>query len=94
LIDASVERTEQDLMVDRNTTMWIQKWALAEAKMVLSQGRGKFQSLPGPNGNTILNAQELITQSEAEKAGLLEELEDMSMADASEVGQHAYFIMG
>jgi len=94
LVDASVERTEQDLMVDRNTTMWIQKWALAEAKMMLSQGRGKFQSLPGPNGNTVLNAQELITQSEAEKAGLLEELEDMSMADASEVGQHAYFIMG
>lgn len=94
LIDCSVERTEQDLMVDRNTTMWIQKWALAEAKMMLSQGRGKFQSLPGPNGNTVLNAQELITQSEAEKAGLLEELEDMSMADASEVGQHAYFIMG
>lgn len=94
LLDASVERTEQEILADRNTTMWIQKWAVAEAKMMLSQGRGKFQSLPGPTGSTILNAQELITQSEAEKAGLLEELDDISMHDTSEVGQKAYFIMG
>lgn len=94
LLDVSVERTEQELLRDRNTYMWLQKWTLAEAKMMLSQGRGKFQSLPGPSGSTILNAQELITQSEAEKAGLMDELEDMSMADAGEVGQKAYFIMG
>lgn len=94
LVDASVERTEQDLMVDRGTTLWLQRWAVAEAKIMLSQSRGKFQTLPGPNGSTVLNSQELITQSEAEKAVLMDELEDMAMSGVEEVGQKAYFVMG
>lgn len=94
LVDASIERSEQDLLVDRETNLWLQRWAVAEAKMMLSQSRGKFQSLPGPNGSTILNAQELITQSEAEKAMLMEELEDPSMSGSIEVGQKAFFVLG
>lgn len=94
LVDASIERTEQDLLVDRETNLWIQRWAVAEAKIILSQSRGKFQSLPGASGNTVLNAQELITQSEAEKAVLMDELEDPSMSGALEVGQKGYFILG
>jgi len=94
LVDASIERTEQDLIVDRGTKLWLQRWAVAEAKMMLSQSRGKFQTLPGPNGSTVLNAQELITQSEAEKAVLMEELEDMAMQGVEEVGLSAYFVLG
>lgn len=94
LVDANIERTEQDLLTDRETNLWLQRWAVAEAKMALSQSRGKFQSLPGPNGSTVLNAQELITQSEAEKAVLMEELEDASMSNAVEVGQKAFFVLG
>lgn len=94
LVDANIERTEQDLLTDRETNLWLQRWAVAEAKMALSQSRGKFQSLPGPNGSTVLNAQELITQSEAEKAVLMEEIEDASMSNAIEVGQNAFFILG
>lgn len=94
LVDANIERTEQDLFTDRETALWLQRWAVAEAKMALSQSRGKFQTLPGPNGSTVLNAQELITQSEAEKAVLMEEIEDASMSNAIEVGQSAYFILG
>lgn len=94
LVDASVERTEQDLISSRSTNLWLQRWAVAEAKIMLSQSRGKFQTLPGPNGNTVLNAQELITQSEAEKAVLMDELEDISMSGIEEVGQKGYFIMG
>jgi len=94
LVDASIERSEQDLIVDRGTKLWLQRWAVAEAKMMLSQSRGKFQTLPGPNGGTVLNAQELITQSEAEKAVLMEELEDMAMQGVEEVGLSAYFVLG
>lgn len=94
LVDASIERTEQDLMVDRQTNLWLQRWAVAEAKMILSQSRGKFQSLPGPNGSTVLNAQELITQSEAEKAILMEELEDPAMSGILDVGLKGYFVLG
>ena len=94
LVDASVERTEQDLISDRKTSLWLQRWAVAEAKIMLSQSRGKFQTLPGPNGSTVLNAQELITQSEAEKAVLMEDLEDMEMQGVEEVGLSAYFVLG
>lgn len=94
LVDANIERTEQDLFTDRETNLWLQRWAVAEAKMALSQSRGKFQSLPGPNGSTVLNAQELITQSEAEKAVLMDELEDSAMSNAVEVGQKAFFVLG
>lgn len=94
LIDGHIERTEQDLITDRETSLWIQRWVVAEAKMALSQSRGKFQSLPGPNGSTVLNAQELITQSEAEKAVLMEELEDPSMSGSLDEGLKGFFVLG
>lgn len=94
LVDGFFERTEQDLMIDRQTGLWLKRWALAEAKKILSQTRGKFQTLPGPNGSTTLNAQELQTQAEDEMTKLREQLEDYSMQDLAAVGLRAHFIMG
>jgi len=81
LLDAFIEVPEQRLITNRHLAMWIKKWAIAEAKMILSQVRGKFQTLPGPNGSTTLNSQELITQAENEKSELTIELQDRSMQD-------------
>jgi len=67
---------------------------VAEAKMILSQKRGKYQTLPGPNGSTTLNSQELITQSENEKAELMAELDDMYMQDPGDIRMRAHFIIG
>lgn len=94
LVDAWIERTEQDLFTNRETREWILRWALAESKMILSQVRGKFQTLPGPNGSTTLNSQELLTQAETEKAELRVELEDPAMQNLSEAGMGAHFILG
>lgn len=94
LVDAYMERTEQELMTDRQTHMWIKGWALAEAKLTLSQIRGKFTTLPGPNGSTTLNSQELITQGETEKQELMALLEDMSMQDINNVGLQSHLIIG
>jgi hypothetical protein len=94
LLDAVIERTEQEILKNRETVDWVRRWALAEAKMMLSQVRGKYQSYPGPNGSTTLNSQELITQSENEKADLLLELEDWIMQDAVDVGMRSHFIIG
>jgi hypothetical protein len=94
LLDAYVERTEQQLFNDRETRGWIKDWAIAECKIMLSQVRGKFQTLPGPAGSTTLNSQELITQGEAEKAGLEEALYDPAMQNLTEAGQGAHFIVG
>lgn len=94
LVDAFFERTEQDLMIDRQTSLWLQRWALAEAKMILSQSRGKFTSLPGPNGTTSLNGSELQAQAETEKTDLRAQLEDGSMQNFTGIGMRAHFIMG
>jgi hypothetical protein len=94
LVDATFERTEQDLMTDRQTALWVQRWAIAEAKQILSQVRGKFQTLPGPNGSTTLNAQELITQAESEKQELRALLNDWSMQNLHEYGAGPMLVIG
>jgi hypothetical protein len=94
LVDGYFERTEQDLMLDRQTGLWIQRWATAEAKLMLSQTRGKFQSLPGPNGSTSLNASDLQQQARDEMEALREQLEDNSMQDLAGLGMRAHFILG
>ena len=94
LLDVSMEKTEQTLIKDRETIDWIQRWGVAEGKMILSQIRGKFQTLPGPNGSTTLNSQELITQAESEKAELIDELNDMGMQDVFSVGLGSHLVIG
>jgi hypothetical protein len=94
LVDAFIERTEQDLLVDRHTALWLQRWALAEAKMILSHGRGKFQSLPGPNGTTVLNNSDLKQEAQDEMTKLREQLEDGSMQNFTGIGLRAHLILG
>jgi len=53
---------------------WVQRFALAEAKEILGQIRGKYDILPGPGGGTRLNGASLIQESQADKERLLEEL--------------------
>lgn len=94
LIDAEMERTEQELLTNRETRFWIKHWVLAECKLKLSQVRGKFQQLPGPNGSTALNTQDLINQAKEEMDRLREELLDMGMQDLKDVGLGAQMILG
>ncbi len=94
LMDSVVERTEQDLLTSRDTAIWLQKWALAECKTMLSQVRGKFITLPGPNGSTTLNSNELSTQATMEMDKLQEALLDMAMQDPVDIGMRAHFIQG
>lgn len=65
--------------LDSNTilpayTNWIQRYALAVAKGVLSQIRGKFASVPSPAGGATLNGPQLYTESQQEKEALIQEL--------------------
>lgn len=94
LIDCVIERTEQDLITDRETAHFIQRWALMECKSILAAMRGKYQTLPGPNGSTTLNAQDLQTQVEAERQILEDELSDMMMQDAVNTGMRTHFLLG
>ena len=53
---------------------WIQRYALAVAKGILGEIRGKYTSLPSPGGGASLNGAALTQQSEQEKEKLKEEL--------------------
>ena len=94
LVDATVERSEQYLITSRHTGIWLFNFAMAECKLILGQLRGKFLNLPGPNGSTSMNAQDLISQAQTEKQALEEELKDPAMGNYENVGLSAHFTIG
>ena len=53
---------------------WIQRYALAAAKGILGEIRGKYKTLPSPGGGAVLNGKELYESSMQEKEKLKEEL--------------------
>lgn len=94
LLEVILERPEQELLVDRETSNWIKSYAIARCKAMLAQIRGKYSTLPGPSGNTAFNAAELQTQSENEITSLMEQLHDESMQNLPEMGMKAHFVIG
>lgn len=67
-------RSEESLFVDHYARPWIEDMAVAQAKSMLGQGRGKFSSLAGPQGGITLNGAELKAEAATEITTLLEEL--------------------
>jgi len=53
---------------------WIRRYCLATCKIILSQNRGKFQTLPIPGESVTLNHGELASQGKEEQQKLKEEL--------------------
>lgn len=76
LVEAVVERTEQQLLSDRIARPWLRKWAIAEAQMILANTRGKFQTLPGAGGGVSLNASDLRQQAISDKELCMVEIFD------------------
>ena len=56
---------------------WIYSFGLALAKEMLGYVRGKYGSIPIPNGETTLNAADLLSAATAEKQFLVEQLRTM-----------------
>jgi hypothetical protein len=56
---------------------WIYSFGLALAKEMLGYIRGKYGSIPIPNGETSLNAADLLSAATAEKQSLVEQLRTM-----------------
>ena len=56
---------------------WIRQYSLALAKEVLGQVRGKFSSIPIPNGDLQLNGSDLLSQGATEKDKLKSDLREM-----------------
>lgn len=53
---------------------WIRKYALALAKEMLGGIRGKYQTIPIPGAETTLDYTRLLSEAEAEKTALIEQL--------------------
>jgi len=56
---------------------WIRKYALAIAKEMLAQVRGKFSTVPIPGESVTLNFADLSTQAKEEKEALKTELKEL-----------------
>lgn len=68
-----MHRPDYVILTDPYTRPWVRDFALAHAKKMLGEARGKFQSgLPGPGGTVMLNG-------EAIKAEALADLERLEM---------------
>ena len=62
------------LLSDPLVLPWIQEYALAFAKSILGQARGKFGSVAGPQGGNQLNGAALLQEAQAEMEKLEEDL--------------------
>ena len=56
---------------------WIRRYALALSKEMLGGVRGKYQSLPIPGETTTLDYARLLSEAQAEKTKLIEELKEL-----------------
>ena len=94
LLECAAERSIQDLLTDRWTKVWIERFATAQAKLILGEIRSKYSTLPGAGGGTTLNGTELITNAKDEMLELREELKRNISNNAEEWGVAAHFVIG
>jgi hypothetical protein len=94
LLDCTIERTEQELITSRYTKPWIERWALGEAKLILSQIRGKYASLPGAGGGVALNAADLSASAEQDFMRCDQEVDDFVVNDIENLGIGSELIIG
>ena len=55
---------------------WIIKYAVASSKEMLGLIRGKYSSVPIPNGEVTLNGSDLVSQGQTEKTELIAQLRE------------------
>lgn len=93
VIEVFMERTEQEIMLDRFAKQFIQGWAIAECKEMLGLIRSKFTSgTPGASGNITLNGETLLTEARTDFTEWKQALLDWEHSSA-EVGNIS-FLMG
>jgi hypothetical protein len=94
LLDVTLEKTEQEIFVDRYAKRWIQQFAQAQAMDILAQIRGKYANLPGASGAITLNALDLRTQAKEIRDMLYTELDELIVQDVESYGAYGSIVMG
>jgi hypothetical protein len=92
VLEVVMEKTEQELIVDRWCRQWIYDWSLACCYEMLSMIRGKFQNLPGPGGITM-NGDTLGQKADTMKADLLRQINDFELGNNVDFG-NSWILLG
>ena len=93
IIEAHLERTSQEILVDRWSRQFIQNWALAEAKMMLGMSRSKFSSgTPGAQGTINLNGELLISEARQDMTELKQSILDYEYGGHVNLGNVSFMI--
>ena len=82
-------RSDEELLTDPYSSPWLKEYALAHAKLMLAEARGKFNTIAGPQGGTSLNADVLrqdaqasMEKDPAKRAKLYTQLEEIIIEEA------------
>jgi len=94
LVEASCEKTEQELLTDRWVAQWIQQWAEAEAMMILAHIRGKYATLPGPGGGLTMNAETLHAEAQRLQEDCLRQIMDFEIGQNGPDNFYLPFMIG
>jgi hypothetical protein len=93
VMECSIERTEQDILVDRYAENWIKDWAKAEALQILGFIRSKYSNIPGPGGGVSLNGDTLLAKAEDSFTELKRQINDFEVGNGTVFGNYQ-FTMG
>jgi hypothetical protein len=92
VLECFLERSEQELLLDRWCKQWLQGWAMAECKETLGLIRSKYTSgTPGPGGSITLNGDLLISEARQDFTDLRQQMLDYEVGNLSETGSIAFF---
>jgi hypothetical protein len=94
LVEAAIERTEQDIISDRWCRPWIRKYAAAQARLMLAETRGKYASLPGAGGGVTLNASDLRQKATEDIQACMDEIDNYQVDKPEDYGIGAQFVLG
>lgn len=60
------KRPDDSILSDTYAGPWVKDYALAHAKLMLAEARGKFTQIAGPQGGTTMNADQLRSDAQQE----------------------------
>ena len=83
LVRVYSRKPEDAIITDPYTRPWLRSYALAMCMMYLGQARGKFPGgFPGPNGNVVMNGDQLLQMAQVEIEKLELQLLNIVTGDA------------
>lgn len=94
VIECVLERTEQELLLDRWCKQWLQGWALAEIKEMLGMIRSKYSAVSGPNGGLSLNGDMLLSEARQDFEELNRQLNDYEVGNGGIGFGNTSFLIG